>query len=201
MAASSTKRRRVRQVPPDVLRAIREGLAEGASAPEVHKALVRRQGEFPADSLPSVRTISNIARDDRPAESPLWTVVDADPASVVLVLRVLGEVVRRTEGRVQALTQAEAGLLPTVYAAMEARWTKLPTDAAREWQAYNWTRFYLSWVRSEQDKQDAALAFAAIQTNGRWPLPRLAQVNRVLDAARAWLPRELTEPVTAEGES
>lgn len=196
MAKVRTTRRRVRQVPTDVLRAIHQELLTGASAPEVVRSLERRvaKGEFPADAIPSERTVSNIAREARSnTESGIWSMSDGDPATVGLVLRVLGEVVRRTEGRVAALTVAEAALLPVIHRAMEPRWTKLPTDAARAWQAYVWTRFYLSWVRSEQDAHDVALMFAALQTDGRWPITRLAQIDRVLIAAHGWLPPELIE--------
>ena len=151
--------------------------------------------------MPSLRTISNIAREMRTddADAEPWRIADADPRTVALVLRVLAEVTRRTGGRVATLTRAEAGLVPVIHAAMEARWSRAPEDG-QAWQTYVWTRFYLSWVRTDQDERDVALLFAALQ-GGKWPVTQWFQINRVLDAARAcsmqrasgWLPAELME--------
>jgi hypothetical protein len=195
MTGIRSKRRRVRNQDPEVLRAIRGALMTGASAPEVVRALTTRQanGEFPAGSIPSARTVSAIARESDVDESGPWHLTDADPATVSLVLLVLAEVVRRTEGRVASLTQSQARLLPVIYRAMEPRWTKLPSDEARAWQAYVWTRFYLSWVRRDQDAEDVALLFAAMQSNGRWPITRWFQIDRVSNAVGGWLPPELVE--------
>lgn len=195
MSEVRTKRRRVRQVPTDVLRAIREELLTGASAPEVVRALSRRQanGEFELGSIPSDRTVSNIAREMRLDDSSVWQISDGSPDTVGFVLRVLVEVVRRTKGRVASLTQAEAALLPVMNKVMEPRWTKLPSSDARAWQAYVWTRFYLSWVRSEADARDATLLFAGMQEDGPWPITRLLEIERVSKAAAGWLPADLVE--------
>ena len=88
----TTRCRRVRQVSPAVLQAIHEGLLTGASAPQVMRSL-RDRRDLPEDQIPSERTISNIARDMRSDDSGAWQLTDAEPGSVNLVLRVLGEVV------------------------------------------------------------------------------------------------------------
>ena len=121
-----TKRRRVRQTSPAILRAIREELLTGASAPEVFRALRKREeeGEFGDDLVPSDRTISNIAREGARDVSGTWGLADGDTATVGLVLGVLAEVVRRTEGDVTSLTKQEARLIPIIDAAMQPRWPR-----------------------------------------------------------------------------
>ena len=71
-------------------------------------------------------------------------------------------------------------------------WTKVPADL-KAWEAYRWSRFYLSWVRSDQDAQDLALLLAAMQSSGPWPITRWTQIERALKAAEGWLPPELLE--------
>ena len=194
MSNIRTKRRRVRQTSPEVLKAIHDAAIAGASAPEIVRALTRRQkaGEFGDTPIPSERTVSNVAREVAPDDSGPWGISDADPATISLVLEVLAEVVRRTEGDVAALTRRQARLIPVVYRAMEPRWTKLP-DGARAWQSYVWTRFCLSWSRSERDEQEIALLMAAMQSDGKWPLPAWQPIERVSAAATGWLPSELVE--------
>jgi len=192
MSAARTKRRRVRNTPPNVLEAIHQALLTGASAPEVARALEGRD-DLPADSIPSVRTISNIARDmDGADDGEAWRVDAADPATVALVLSVLMEVVRRTEGRVGSLTRAQASVIPVIHAAMQPHWSKLPARG-QAWQTYVLARFYLSWVRTDQDAQDAALFLAAPQGPGKWPMNRWMQVDRVIRAAAGWLPIDVVK--------
>jgi hypothetical protein len=198
MTGVRTKRRRVRNIRPEVLQALREGLISGASAPQVHAALLER---FPAAMVPSDRTISNIAREIQrdDAEGP-WRLEDADPDAVATVLAVLREVATRTEGRVTSLSQSEARLIPTMYRALDAsqgRWEAkaggVPIERTRDWHTYVWTRFYLSWVRSAEDEQDFALLLAVLQREGRYPLPIWSRVERVNDALNGWLPSDITE--------
>ena len=189
-----TRRRRVRQVHPEVLTAIRQALLTGASAPQVVRALseMQRAGKVPAGSIPSERTVSNIAREMRQDESEAWSLVDGTPESVTVVLEVLAEVVGRTEGRVTSLTKEQAALVPLMYAAMAQRFRDWG-DARRRWQAYVWTRFYLSWVRSEADARDAALLLAAMQTDDPWPANAWRNIERVNDAMAGWLPPDMRE--------
>ncbi|MBA3688117.1 MAG: hypothetical protein H0W81_04745 [Chloroflexi bacterium] len=200
MAALRTNsRRRVRKVHPDVLRAIHQDLLTGASAPDVVEALSQRQlrGELPDHAIPSARTVSNIAREMRTDDSGEWTMNDAEPATVNLVLRILQAVVQSTEGRIASLTKRQARLLPVIHAAVEGRFTL--------YQTYLWARFYIAWVRTEQDARDVALAFATM-TGGKWPITELSDgprglwpaltlpaVERVLNAAEGWLLPEMLE--------
>jgi hypothetical protein len=193
MSEIRTKRRRVRQAPPDILRAINEELLTGASAPEVVKALYRLadDGKLPHDGIPSERTVSNMARDLRTSDrSGVWRVTDASPADATTVLEVLAEVVRRTEGRITSLTQAEGALIPTIRRVMAARWTKLP-EPGRRWQSYVWTRFYLAWVETDRDAADVALTFAFLQVDGEIPASTWFRIERVNTAVSGWLPEEL----------
>lgn len=140
MAVIRTKRRRVRNVHPQVLRAIHDDLLTGASARQVRTSLHERyeRGELPPDAeIPSERTIGNIARDIRRDDSPAWRIEDADPAEVWPVLDTLLEVMVRSERRVTALTQIEARLVTNVRAA---------DPRLDPWQAYSWVRWYLGRI-------------------------------------------------------
>jgi hypothetical protein len=90
----------------------------------------------------------------------------------------------------------EAALIPTLHRALAPRLTKLG-EGARAWQAYVWTRFYLSWVRDEHDAEDFALLLTFMQDHGKWPVTAYARAwpraERVLDAATGWLPPDLLE--------
>ena len=145
-------------------------------------------GRLPEDAhIPSERTISNIARDMRPEDVGQWRMRDADSATVGLVLRTLHEVCHRTEGRVTSLTRAEAQVIPAISAALDPRSSKLgAADSA--WQTYTWTRFYLSWVRSDQDEEDVALLFASMHTGGgETPITAVDRIDRAYNAAIEWL--------------
>ena len=151
----------------------------------------QRDGEL-AGEIPSVRTISNIRR-EMPHDGDKWRLQDADPATVDVVLRTLHEVCIRSEGRVTSLTRAEAHLIPIIDKALAPRWAKLP-GAGRAWQAYVWTRFYLTWVKFDQDEEDVALLFASMHTGGgRTPINAAFQIRRAYNAAIGWLPPELVE--------
>jgi hypothetical protein len=137
MTVLRTKRRRVRNVRPEVLRAIHDDLLTGASARQVREALEQRyqQGELPTDEIPSERTIVNIRRDLEPDDSPTWQLEDAMPGEAWPVLETLFEVDRRSNGRVRTLTQLEARLIANV---------RTVNPRLGPWQAYSWVRWYLA---------------------------------------------------------
>lgn len=197
MTENRIRRRRVRNLRPEVLRAIHHELLTGASAPQVWLALDARmdEGKLPQGSVPSERTISGIAREIRSQDSAVWAVTDGDHASSGVVLTVLAEVVRRTGGRVTSLTKQQAALVPVVYEAFADWLASVPDTHA--WQSYVWTRFYQSWVRTEDDAQDAALFLAFVRSKGKWPAPAWLRawprVERVQIAAAGWLPEDLSE--------
>jgi hypothetical protein len=189
------KRRRVRNVRPEVLRAIHQELLTGSSSPQVYRALedLQHEGSLPQGSIPSERTISNIAKEMRTDASGAWTLADADARTVALVLHVLAEVARRTEGRITSLTRAEAALIPVMYRATSG-WLRKLSPSGRFWQSYVGTRFYLSWVRTDRDAHDATLLYAALLSKGKWPPQTwLRHIERVNDAMGGWLPPELSE--------
>jgi head-tail adaptor len=137
MTVLRTKRRRVRNVRPDVLRAIHDDLLTGASAKQVHAALKERyeRGELSAGAeIPSERTIVNIARDIQRDDSPAWRIENAQPAEVWPVLDTFLEVYQRSAGRVTSLTETEARLVANVRAA---------NPKLGPWQAFSWARWYL----------------------------------------------------------
>ena len=108
MPALRTTRRRVRQVRPDVLAAIRDAITTGASAPQVARTLSERE-DFPPDSIPSERTIANIARDmPRDVESGPWRITDTDSADIDVVLAAL-QGARQTHGGPDHLVDAVRG--------------------------------------------------------------------------------------------
>lgn len=188
MALVRSKRRRTRRLDPAVLRAIREAVMTGASAPAVRATLeaMRDREQLPTDVyLPSDRTISSIAREMQRDESGPWSPEDADPTTVQLLLQALHIVIVQTEGRVAGFTKREAQLLPVFHAAAHPRYSP--------WQAYLWTRWYLSWVRSAQDAQDVMLTLAALQESGRWPITRWPAIERVFASVSGWLPPEMLE--------
>jgi hypothetical protein len=170
-----------------VLRAIHADLATGASAGKVLQALSQRQarGELPAHAIPSARTISNIASEMRRDDSGPWTLDDADSATVRLLLRALRVIVPHTGGRIQGFTRREARLFPVIYRATKPRYSA--------WQVFLWTRWYLSWVQTEQDAQDVMLALAALTDSGAWPITQWPRIERVFKAVVGWLPPEALE--------
>jgi hypothetical protein len=188
-------RRRTRKIRPDVMRAIHEGLLEHSSPAQVRSDLLGRR-RLPEAVVPSVRTISDIAREMRGDDSGVWRLEDTDALSAKLMMRMLNAIVRGTEGRITSFTRREAQLLPVVFRAGRPRYSY--------WQSYIWTRFYLSWVRNEQDAQDVLLALAAppenslditsgtgndkhvIHKRGSWPLTLQARLHRVFDALATW---------------
>jgi hypothetical protein len=195
MAEIRTKRRRVRQVHPTVLQAIHEALLTGASAPQVVRSLSELQmdGRLPAGAIPSERTVSNIAREMRGDDSAGWRLDDGEPETVALLLRVLGEVTRRSGGSVTSLTKAEAHLIPLIHRATAHRFRELP-EASRDWQSYVWSRFYIAWVRSDDDARDVALLCATLQSDEAMPASIwLRHIERVNTAMDGWLPSEMRE--------
>ena len=59
----------------------------------------------------------------------MWSLPDADPGTVVIVLRVLREVVKRTEGRIVSFSRRDARLLPIFFRAIEENYEKVPALA------------------------------------------------------------------------
>lgn len=154
-------RRKPRHWAPDVLNALRDELATGASARRVldKLELLQVQGELhdengqPLD-LPSIRTVQSIAREQMRDDSGEWQLTDSSPGDVGLVLRVLASVIERSEGRIQTLTKREAELIPSIYHAGAGRLTP--------WVVFLLARFYLQWVAREPDHDLVTyLAFVA----------------------------------------
>jgi len=194
MSAMRTKRRRVRNIPPDVLRAIHQELLTGASARQVYRAISNNK-DLDADAIPSERTIVNIAREARPPdESGLWKVRDADPSTVEIVLSVLREAAYRTDGRVTSLTRTEARVIPVIWRAMAPLRMKRDPDESHAWRTYVWTRAYLSWARHDEDEEDFALVLAMLDAVA-WRRPPATQqaIDRVLGVLNGWLPPEVSE--------
>jgi hypothetical protein len=154
---------------------------------------LQRDGKLPAGAIPSERTVSNIAREMRVDDSEGWRLGDGEPETVELVLRVLGEVIRRSAGSVTSLTKAEAHLIPLNHRATAHRFRKL-SEAGRDWQAYVWSRFYIAWVRSDDDARDVALLCATLQSEENVPARTwLLHIERVNTAMDGWLPSEMRE--------
>jgi len=64
----------------------------------------------------------------------MWSLPDADPGTVVIVLRVPREVVKRTEGRIVSFSRRDARLLPIFFRAIEENYEKVP--ALADWHAF-----------------------------------------------------------------
>jgi hypothetical protein len=159
-----------------MLNAVRELLASGSSAPEVEKALYRRQAEGDMEGMPvpSPSTIKSIGREMARDDSPTWTLEDASPESVGLTLRVLFAVRQRSHGRIRELTRREAHLA-TVYLAARpgiegGSWANRDTKA---WEAFVAARSYLAQLNRGDDvaADHAALAQEAEIERGLEYLP------------------------------
>ncbi len=106
------------------------------SAAEMRRWLVREYAdEVDEDALPSARTLIEWLREDRSrSRSAPWSLgKQRDPKDAALVLRVLREVIERTEGKVQTITEDEARWLVRV---IHARGDLQP------WAAYRFARRY-----------------------------------------------------------
>src|SRR5690606_1460124 len=91
-----------RRMDPDLRRAIEEALVVGYTPSRVMNRLQADEGL--RDRVPSLRTIESMAAELRPVDrADGWTVGEADPAHVPLVLPVLAELV--AVGQVTSLTR------------------------------------------------------------------------------------------------
>jgi len=156
------QRRRARTFAPEMLDAVREALAAGASAREVEDAIGRRQDrgellstERDADGqrlplpTPSQSTIKNIAREMTRDDSATWTLEDSSPDEARLVLRVLSAVDRKSSGRVRHLTKREAHLA-AVYLTVRPGTDGWP-EQEQAWAAYVGARAYLTQLNRGED--------------------------------------------------
>lgn len=93
---ADVRRRRPRRIDPDMYDAIVE-LAPRFSAKQIVEELQRR---FERDWYPSRRTVQDVIREVTPAsdEGESWTVATADPEDVPLVLPVLADLIRNSDG-------------------------------------------------------------------------------------------------------
>ena len=129
-----------RRVDPDVARAIEEDLVAGYSPSRV---LDRLQADDQLrDRAPSLRTIESIAAEIRPrSSSTTWSLAAAEPAAAALVLPVLAELARRSEGRLVSL------------AADTAEWVvriRRAAPALEPYAAFRWAvRYQLSAARGQ----------------------------------------------------
>lgn len=115
--------------------------------PEWSPAQIRNeldQGELKG-RLPSARTVQEIVKRARPADpSAPWSLADAEPSTVPLVLPVLAAVVARTQGQRNYVTRGEAEWL----AKLRGAYPDLDP-----WQAYRLARLYMARV----ERRDATL--------------------------------------------
>ena len=127
----SRKRRRNQDA--DVIEAIEEmANVEQLSAAKIH---VRLEQVFGDRAPKSVRTTQSIVADLRGKDdSEPWALLDAEPATVRLVLDVLAAVVGHTEGRRAHLTRKEVDLIVAVDAA---------AHDLDPWDKYRLARAYL----------------------------------------------------------
>lgn len=155
-------RRKSRHWHPDVMTAIHDELLTGASASGVLDKLYSRQGlgEFRDKdgvelSLPSTRTIQDIAKSWARDASGTWQLTDSGSDDVPIILDVLAAVIERSEGRIHSLTKNEAQLIPSL--------VKAGRDRLTPWVAYRLARFYLYWTARESDDRELVtyLAFLA----------------------------------------
>lgn len=153
------KRRRSRTFAPEMLVAVRELLATGASAREVVQAIARSQAEGELDglSVPSESTVKAIAR-EQPSDTEHWTLEDGSVGDAELALRVLSAVQRKSHGRVRHLSKREAQV-----AAVILRLYEQPTEDAA-WRAYVRAREYLAAMNRGDDPAAIHLGlFDAVQ--------------------------------------
>jgi hypothetical protein len=141
---------------------IRERVAEQAAIEPRWSAARMRQwlvAEYVAqvheDDLPSSRTLIEWLRADRSrSRSAPWTLGhERDPRDAALVLRVLREVVERTEGKVNTVTQDEARWLVRV---IHARGDLKP------WAAYRFARRYAAAQHRKGDYRWLDLQLATV---------------------------------------
>lgn len=134
--------RRTRRWRVDVMRAVRAGLAENVSPARVRFDCTHRL-RFPDADVPSIRTISNMKREEETDDSGDWTLEDASPADVGPVLASLRELATRSKAAghpVQRLTQRQ-GKLCAIYQAL----------GHDPWSAYVAARGYLALLNRGGD--------------------------------------------------
>jgi hypothetical protein len=127
-----------RRLAPELIAAIQEQTAKGAGPAA---ALAWIEKTYPARlDLPDLRTVQRYVRQFRYGDAgDPWTLPSTECDGSAVVLAVLGEVIRRTEGRV---TQITKGL---------ASWIRSVQGAAPDldlWSTYLMARLYLN--RAEQ---------------------------------------------------
>ncbi len=100
----ATKRKIRRRIDGDIEREItRLARYEGWTPAQIHRELLRR--ENCKGRVPELRTVQRIVAPLVSKESSAWLLADADPDDAALVLPVLAELIRHTQGRVSRLPQ------------------------------------------------------------------------------------------------
>lgn len=157
------RRRRSRTFAPEMLSAVREALATGASPREVEQSIARRQANDELDGMavPSVRTIVNIAR-ELPRDEDTWSLEDsADSIQAGLILRVLSAVQRKSHGRVRHLSKREARIAAVILGLHER-----PNEELA-WRAYVRAHEYLAALNRGDDPEAIHLSlFDSTQLDG-----------------------------------
>lgn len=159
--------RRPRRLDLSVERQIAALAASGCSAPAIHRELERldRAGEL-GGRLPGLRTVQRRLDDMAPHDpSDPWTFGEMDGEDARLVLDALAAAVNRTDGRIRAVSKAEADLIVKVARAAP----DLP--AAYQWRI---ARMYAARRSNAAptDDLDALLAFAPWRDNPDNPAER-----------------------------
>jgi hypothetical protein len=95
------------------------------------------------------QTAAISASDATEDDSPIWTLEDATPQDVTVVLAILREIERRSGGRIRQLTRREARLA--------AVYTATGLDA---WSAYIAAREYLTLANGGADLAEETLSLA-----------------------------------------
>lgn len=100
----ATTRKIRRRIDGDIEREItRLARYEGWTPAQIHRELNRR--ENCKGRVPELRTVQRIVAPIVSKESSVWLLADADPDDAALVLPVLAELIRHTQGRVSRLPQ------------------------------------------------------------------------------------------------
>lgn len=140
-----------RRIDPDVMRAIEDDLLLGYSPSRVLDRLAARVG----NRVPSLRTIESIAAEIRGRRgTATWSLASASPSDAALVLPVLAELARRSDGRLATLATETAGWVVRIRTVAPA----LDPYAAFRWAA----RYQLAIARGQDTAaMDVALALEA----------------------------------------
>src|SRR5205814_238337 len=117
--AAGRRQRRGHPWSSEVLNAIWEGIYADSSA----DAIVRELESKGFHDLPDVRTIQRWKREERRDGSGEWTLLDASPADVRVILETLQVVNEKSGERIKLFTQDEAKLIAVYRAAGDPPWT------------------------------------------------------------------------------